>query len=452
MSTIAICIFPLPSTILSAVGLAKRLRRRGHRVCIISTPDVESSARAADIEFVPVLAGLLPAGSWVAELRFYATLSRIALLRELRRSVRRYRAIMDGLMASERNEIDQSFERIAPDLVLIYSDSMVPAVAGLMALRRGIRCAYVTPVYYHYPGPASPPLSSGLVPRPGIWGRWLVRLAWARFSLASRVLVRLNIALGLDLDLPHILRTLSHQAGGAGWPLEWDCFLAPMLRLPEFFHTPRELDFPIEPRNGSHWLGWDVDDERVEEQPFPWERVDPSRQLVYCSFGMQLSDYLPLARQRAFLQAVIDALAARPHLQLALATGGFLSPTDLAVRAPDAIVLERMPQLQVLSRARLMITHCGVKSFQECARRGVPMIAFPLGYDQFGNAARVVYHGLGLRGDIRRATADEIGRLIDAVVEDEAMRQRCAAMAALSRDNDRYEAGMRTLEALAKRP
>jgi zeaxanthin glucosyltransferase len=448
MSTIAICIFPFPSTILSAVGLAKRLRRRGHRVCIISTPDVESPARAADIEFVPVLAGLYHAGNWVEQTRFYATLSRLALVRELRRALRLHRAIMDGMLASEQNEIDQSFERIAPDLVLIYSDMPVLAVAGLMALRRGIRCAYVTPVYYHYLGPASPPLSSGLVPRPGVWSRWLVRLAWARFFLASCVLVCLNIALGLDLDLPHILHTLSRQAGGAGWPLEWNCFLAPMLRLPEFFLTPRELDFPIEPRDGSHWLGW-ADDDRVEE-PFPWERVDPLRQLVYCTLGTML--YLPLDRQRAFLQAVIDALAARPHLQLALATGGFLSPTDLVVRAPDAIVLERMPQLQVLSRARLMITHCGVKSFQECARQGVPMIAFPLGYDQFGNAARVIYHGLGLRGDIRRATADEIGYLIDAVVEDEAMRQRCAAMAALSRDNDRYEAGMRTLEALAKRP
>ncbi|HMB06831.1 MAG TPA: glycosyltransferase [Isosphaeraceae bacterium] len=448
MSTIAICIWPMPSSLLSAVGLAKRLRRRGHRVCIISTPDVESSARAEDIEFVPVLAGLFPAGSWVAQTRFYTTLSRIGLLHEIRRTVRHYRAIIDGLLASEQNEIDQAFERIAPDLVLIYADFPVPAVAGLMALRRGIRCAYVTSIFYHYRGPASPPLSSGLVPRPEGWSRLLVRLAWARFHLARRVRARLGIALGLDLDLLHILRTLSRQAGGAGWPLEWDCFLAPMLRLPEFFLTPRELDFPIEPRDGSHWLGRG-DDDRVEE-PFPWERVDSSRQLVYCALGTQL--FLPLDRQRAFLQAVIDALAARPHLQLALATGAYVMQTDLVVRAPDAIVLERMPQLQVLRRARLMITHSGTNSVLECAHRGVPMITFPLGFDQFGNAARVVYHRLGLRGDIRRATADEIGRLIDAVVEDEAMRRRCAAMSALSRDQDRYEAGMRTLEALAKRP
>ncbi|MBV8610547.1 MAG: glycosyltransferase, partial [Singulisphaera sp.] len=234
-----------------------------------------------------------------------------------------------------------------------------------------------------------------------------------------------------------------------GWPPERDCVLAPMLRLPEFFLTPRELEFPFEPRESTHWLGWAVDDERPQE-PFPWERLDPSRPLVYCSVGTLL--YLRLARQRAFLQAVIDALAARPHLQLALATGGYVKPSDLVVRTPGAVVLERMPQPQVLRRAWLMITHGGTTTVQECASRGVPMIAFPLGFDHFGNVARVVYHGLGLRGDARRATADSIGRLIDAVAGDDAIRRRCAAMAELSRDRGRYEAGMRALEALAERP
>jgi UDP:flavonoid glycosyltransferase YjiC (YdhE family) len=264
--------------------------------------------------------------------------------------------------------------------------------------------------------------------------------------------MRLSIALGLGIDLPRYMGKLSRQAGGAGGPLEWQSSLAPMLRLPEFFLSPRELDFPIEPRDGSHWVGWDIDAERVEEQPFPWDGVDPSRQLVYCSFGMQLVEYLSPARQHALLQAVIDALVDRPHLQLALATGAYVRPTDLMVRAPDAIVLERMPQLQVLSRAALMITHCGGKTFQECARRGVPMIAFPLGFDQFGNAARVVYHGLGVRGNIRRATAGAIGRLIDRVVEDESLRRHCAAMSVRLQDSDPYEAGMRALDALVTPP
>ena len=449
MASIAICVWPLPSSLLNAVSLAKRLRRRGHRVCLISSPDGESYARAGDIEFVTVLADLLPAGRLAEMARSLASVSYLALPREMRRITRQFRPHIQRLLTSDPNEVERALEQVAPDLLLLFSDTPLTSVAGLMALRRKIRCAYVTPIFYHHRDPASPPLTSGLVPRPGAWSRWLVRLAWARFLLARSVRERLDVALRLDIDVNQLLRTHCRRAGWPGWPPERDCVLAPMLRLPEFFLTPRELEFPFEPRESTHWLGWAVDDERPQE-PFPWEHLDPSRPLVYCSVGTLL--YLRLDRQRAFLQAVIDALAARPHLQLALATGGYVKPSDLVVRAPGAVVLERMPQPQVLRRAWLMITHGGTTTVQECASRGVPMIAFPLGFDHFGNVARVVYHGLGLRGDARRATADSIGRLIDAVAGDDAIRRRCAAMAELSRDRGRYEAGMRALEALAERP
>src|SRR5512142_2855535 len=112
MSTIVIGVWPLTSQIMSAVGLAKRLRRRGHRVCFISIPDGESYARAEDIEFVPVLADVFPAGSLVAQDRFLTSLSGIALLREIRRTIRRYGAIIDDLLASEPNEIERALERV----------------------------------------------------------------------------------------------------------------------------------------------------------------------------------------------------------------------------------------------------------------------------------------------------------------------------------------------------
>jgi zeaxanthin glucosyltransferase len=451
MATIAIVFLPIPSVVLSTIGLARRLKRRGHRVCLISTPDAGDPVRAAGMEFVPVLPGLFPAGGLAAQIRFYASLSRFALIRELRRATRLHRSIMDKLVTTEQNEIAQALEQLAPDLVLVYSDNPFPTVVGLIALRQGLRCAHATPHFYHLSGPESPPLSSHLVPRPGVWSHWRVRSAWARFFLIRGVFGRLGIALGLALDLPRYLRTLSRQAGGAGWPLRWDGFLAPMLPIPEFLLTPRDLDFPVEPRAGSHWLGWSVDEDRPEEA-FPWDQVDPSRSLVYSSFGTQFSAYLPHARRLALLQAIIDAVAARPRLQLVLATGEPLGPDALVVRGEGAIVRERMPQLDVLRRARLMITHGGFNSIQECAQKGVPMVVFPLGFDQPGSTARVVHHGLGLRGDLRRASAETVGRLIDAALADEAMRRRCAAMAERSRDPSEGEAGLRVLEALARRP
>jgi UDP:flavonoid glycosyltransferase YjiC (YdhE family) len=450
LATLAICVFPTPSVITSAIALGRRLQRRGHDVWVISTPDAEGCTRAAGIAFRPVLAGLFRRGSLAAEMQHFLRLSRLAKLREIRCITRHYGSIMDGLLVPGRNELDEAFDRIGPDLVLCYSDNANLVVAPLVALRRGLRCAYLTPLFSSYFDPASPPLTTGLVPRRGVLSRLSVRLAWARYLIQTSVLRRLAITAGFDVDLPRYVKEMSPRKGEAGWPVDWRCFLAPKLSLPEFFLAPRALEFPARPRDGHHWLGWCFDSERPDE-PFPYERLDPSRPLVYCAMGSHFLAFVPAPRQRIFLQAVIDAMAARPHLQLALATGGEFGEGSLDGRAPDAIVLERMPQLELLSRARLMITHCGLHSLMECTAHGVPMIAFPLGFDQSGNAARLVYHGLGLRADYRRATAASIGRLIDAVLGDEAIKRRCAAMAEEARTAECDDSALAALEALCYR-
>ncbi|MGZ3460852.1 MAG: glycosyltransferase, partial [Archangium sp.] len=64
----------------------------------------------------------------------------------------------------------------------------------------------------------------------------------------------------------------------------------------------------------------------------------------------------------------------------------------------------------------------------ECICLGVPMLVFPTGFDQPGNAARVVHHGLGLMGNIREATPETISSMLDAVAGDSRYRARVRAM------------------------
>ena len=122
------------------------------------------------------------------------------------------------------------------------------------------------------------------------------------------------------------------------------------------------------------------------------------------------------------------------------------------VRGEGAIVRQRMPQLDVLRRARLMISHGGFNSIQECARNGVPMIVFPSASTSPAAPPASSITVSASAATSGGATAETIGRLIDDALEDEAMRQRCAAMAERSRDPSEGEAGMRVLEALAQRP
>ena len=49
---------------------------------------------------------------------------------------------------------------------------------------------------------------------------------------------------------------------------------------------------------------------------------------------------------------------------------------------------------------------------------GVPMLLIPLSYDEPGNAARVVYHGLGLRLDLEQVSSATLGSSIDRLLND----------------------------------
>lgn len=84
--------------------------------------------------------------------------------------------------------------------------------------------------------------------------------------------------------------------------------------------------------------------------------------------------------------------------------------------------------MELLKRASVMITHGGLGTVKECIVTGVPMIAFPFAYDQRGNSARIVHHGIGARGDRRKATAASVAALLDRVVGDPSIHERLGAM------------------------
>jgi UDP:flavonoid glycosyltransferase YjiC (YdhE family) len=116
------------------------------------------------------------------------------------------------------------------------------------------------------------------------------------------------------------------------------------------------------------------------------------------------------------------------------------------------IVVERAPQLALLQRARLMITHGGLGSVKECVARGVPMLVFPLDIDQPGNGARVAHHGLGLAGELSETDEAQLMRMVDQVLEDARFVARSLAMqkALLSLEESAPGAGL--IEGFLERP
>jgi UDP:flavonoid glycosyltransferase YjiC (YdhE family) len=214
--------------------------------------------------------------------------------------------------------------------------------------------------------------------------------------------------------------------------------------LPVLVLCPEAFDFPGTPRKANrHYIEPSVDLQRQELQPFAWEALDPAKPLIYCSLGSQAYVY---AHSSRVFRAIIEAVGEKPGWQMVLAVGPYLKVADFAPLPANVVVVSWAPQLKMLERAAMMITHGGLGAIKECILLGVPMIVFPCRWDQPHNAARVVHHGIGVRGNINDVSVGEIHKLIDGIAGNALFRQRIKAMSRTFREIENSGIGVRAVE------
>src|SRR5581483_199839 len=168
--------------------------------------------------------------------------------------------------------------------------------------------------------------------------------------------------------------------------------------------------------------------ERGDEPPFPWERLD-GRPIVYLSLGSQI-----YWQPRIF--ATVLAAVRERDAQLVMSVGELASSGALGPLPDDVVAVRYAPQLQLLAKTAVMITHGGANSVMEALAFGVPLLVTPICNDQFHNARFVERSGAGLALDLDAATAAECGRALDALLGDGPLRQNAARVAASYRAND----------------
>jgi zeaxanthin glucosyltransferase len=309
-----------------------------------------------------------------------------------------------------------------------------------MASQTRYKAVYFSPLLPMVEDPVTPPVNSLLPPAHDLSSKLAVRWAWQR-TFARRWLQ--NRALRLA-GVPDPIAHIRALARACGYPLErlnTRTLLMPTLQLPLLVTCPAEFDFPeARDRPHMHYADAAIDTER-NEPDFPWDQIDPQKQLVYASLGS-------VAFSQPFFQHVIDAAAREPTWQLVLNVGPSLSRADFARVPASALLVNGAPQLGLLARAAVMLNHAGFGSVRECIHFGVPQVAFPIGFDQPGAAARVAYHGLGLVGSFADATADAVHALLSQVLRDDRFRTRAQAMQQIFRAHERDQTGAVLLERL----
>ena len=82
----------------------------------------------------------------------------------------------------------------------------------------------------------------------------------------------------------------------------------------------------------------------------------------------------------------------------------------------SAIVISKAPQIELLKRAELCITHAGINTTLESLALGVPIMAIPVGFDQPGIAARIVHHGMGKSMPVASMNKEDLSGAIQEVL------------------------------------
>jgi zeaxanthin glucosyltransferase len=200
-------------------------------------------------------------------------------------------------------------------------------------------------------------------------------------------------------------------------------------KLLQLSQIPKELDFPRKALPSCfHYTGPYRELSNPTSTPFPFEKLT-GQPLIYASLGSFLG-----FRSDIFL-AIAEACAGL-DVQLAIALGDESHLKALPPLPGSPIVVAYAPQLELLKRTAMTITHAGTNTVLDCLSNGIPMVAIPISIDQPGLASRLAWAGAAEVVSPKGIDVSRLREAIEQVLTDRSYRQN-----ALRLKNALYQAG-----------
>jgi len=166
--------------------------------------------------------------------------------------------------------------------------------------------------------------------------------------------------------------------------------------------------------------------EQRDTHDFPLAQLE-GKPTLYISLGTT-----PLGRRPDFYRACFEAFGGT-RWQVVLALSG-MDPSTLGPVPENFLVRARVPQLEVLQRAQVFITHGGMGSTMEGVWFGVPLVVVPQMPEQALSATRIEELGGGVHLPPENATPDALRRAVEKVSEEPGYKQRILELQAAARE------------------
>ncbi|HXM28452.1 MAG TPA: glycosyltransferase [Chthoniobacterales bacterium] len=203
----------------------------------------------------------------------------------------------------------------------------------------------------------------------------------------------------------------------AGLKTDWDVPSGVFSKLAYITQIPKEFDFEnllLPPQ--FHYTGPFHDGKGRPKLDFPWDRLT-GEPLIYASMGTLMN-----GRADVF-NTIIAGVAKHKGTQLVLSIGDQLDPKQIGPVPSNAIIVNQTPQLEVLKRTSVCVTHAGLNTVLESLAQGVPQVAIPITFDQPGVATRIAAKKTGVTVPFEKLTPDHLSTLLGEVLNNPVYRE-----------------------------
>ena len=374
--------------------LGRELLHRGHRVTVLGFLDAQATTLASGLEFQPFAEDECPLGSIAQHLTEMGKLSGLAALRYNLKTLPKTSAIVlkEATTAIKKAGV----EALLVDQFLLEGGTVaemlnlpfVTVCNGLMLNRE----------------PNIPPIVTTWQYSPTWKGRLRNQIGYQLLNLLTKPIRETIAESREEWKLP----LYSHPNDAYS-------------KLAQLSQLPPELDFPrqnLPPH--FHFTGPYHNPATRKPVPFPFEQLT-GKPLIYASMGTIQNRLLEVFQIIASACEGLDA-------QLVISLGGGATPESLPQLPGNPLVVGYAPQLELLQKATLTITHAGMNTTLESLINGVPMVAIPVAVDHPGVAARIAYTGVGEVVPLKELSVPKLRSAIVKVLTQESYKQRAIEM------------------------
>ncbi|CAA9589838.1 Zeaxanthin glucosyl transferase [uncultured Synechococcales cyanobacterium] len=374
--------------------LGKELQRRGHRVTLFALLDAESKTLAAGLEFKGIGESEFPQGV-MAEL--LAQLGKLSGREALRYTI----ITLKNTAAVLLRDAPKAMKEAGVEALLV--DQVSPE-GGTVADFLGIPFITICSAVVLNRDPSVPPHFTNWNYNPALWGQLRNRVGYQVLKQITNPITGVINEYRQEWKLP------KHSNPNERYS-----------QLAQISQQPAELEFPRKQLPQCFYFTGPYHSPVGREVPgFPYEKLT-GQPLIYASMGTVQNRLIGVFQQIAEACVGLDA-------QLVISLGGSAKIKFLPELAGSPLVVEYAPQLELLQKATLTITHAGMNTTLESLNNGIPMVAIPIANDQPGIAARVVWAGCGKALPVRSINVPRLRTAIQKVLTEDSYKQNAVRL------------------------